>query len=91
LKDGNAPAQVTVYPRADNRVRLADFKVALGAVGLKKGMSVEIYRNPGGWTPLRWDTPLLVLHAGQAIVVKLHGVNNLVGWREHAPHVIDGL
>lgn len=86
IQDFINAVETTIYPRADFRVRLSDFKVELGTRGLEQTMPVEVYHSvEQQWKKAKWNTPLPVETPGQALLVRFAGVMHLEGFDEFLP------
>lgn len=84
LEDDAEPAEQLVYPRADDgRLRLGDFKVSLGALGLEIFEEVELYlEDTQAWLPLSWSTGLFVGNSNRALFVRNATITHLVNFKQ---------
>ncbi|KAJ7602710.1 hypothetical protein DFH06DRAFT_1152660 [Mycena polygramma] len=69
LQKGSVPTRLTVYPRADWGLRLADNKVSLGAHSFEMGNTVQRFipvrrgnrtTGKGWWSTVKWDSAIPV-------------------------------
>lgn len=83
LEDGEEPVEFIAYPRIkDGRLRLGDFKVALGNLGLEMYDNIEIYIQDQDWLTLWWSTSLDVRQTDQFLFIRVATVSNLVRFEE---------
>lgn len=84
LEDGTEPAEHLVYPRTDDgRLRLSDFKVSLGALGLEIFEEIELYlEDTQVWLPLSWSTGLRVGEATRVLFVRNAAISHLVNFKQ---------
>ncbi|KAF8966730.1 hypothetical protein BDZ97DRAFT_1917255 [Flammula alnicola] len=65
-EDFKEPLNATIFPRFDSRVRLSDFKIELGAIGVEQIEQVEVFHfGDKEWKIAKWTTPHLVDSHGQ--------------------------
>ncbi|KAJ7606276.1 hypothetical protein DFH06DRAFT_1348164 [Mycena polygramma] len=92
---GSVPTRLTVYPRADWGLRLADNKVSLGAHSFEMGNTVQRFipvrrgnrtTGKGWWSTVKWDSAIPV-RRGCTILLRYRGVSDLIDWEEHLSHL----
>lgn len=89
-QDGEPPKRLTIYPRCDSGVRLADNKVALGAHCVEIGNTVQRFimlsrqggRPVGFWSTIRWGSAIPVRREGHILLLRYKGVFKLADWEE---------
>lgn len=84
LEDGAEPAEHLVYPRTDDgRLRLSDFKVSLGTLGLEIFDEIELYlEDTQVWLPLSWSTGLCVGDTTRVLFVRNATITRLVNFKQ---------
>ncbi|KAJ7753090.1 hypothetical protein DFH07DRAFT_774226 [Mycena maculata] len=91
-QDGRMPEKLTVYPRADSHIRLADNKVLLGAHNIEMGNTIQRFiagRRPGlgYWSSIRWRDSIPVRGRDHTVLLRYKGVSELTDWAEHQASV----
>ncbi|KAJ7035892.1 hypothetical protein C8F04DRAFT_1181921 [Mycena alexandri] len=89
-EDGAPPKNLTIYPRSDKNVRLADNKVALGVHCVEMGNTVQRFiptvrqggRLQGWWSTVRWGSAIPVRSEGHILFLRYKGVFELADWEE---------
>jgi hypothetical protein len=82
--------ETIVYPREDARVRLSDFKVLLGSIGLEQTQSIEIFHfGRACWLPAAWNTPHLVPARGHVLLLRYVGVTNIDKFDQSLPWLFE--
>ncbi|KAJ7757926.1 hypothetical protein B0H16DRAFT_1457497 [Mycena metata] len=89
-EDGKPPKRLTIYPRCDSGVRLADNKVVLGAHCVEIGNTVQRFimlsrqggRPVGFWSTIRWGSAIPVRREGHILLLRYKGVFKLADWEE---------
>lgn len=83
LEDGEEPVEFIAYPRIkDGRLRLGDFKVALGNLGLEVYNDIEIYIQDQDWLTLWWSTSLEVNGTDRFFFIRDATVGTLLRFEE---------
>lgn len=83
LEDGEEPVEFIAYPRIkDGRLRLGDFKVALGNLGLEAYNNIEIYLQDQDWLMLWWSTPLDISETDRFFFIRDATVSGLLRFKE---------
>ncbi|KAJ7751345.1 hypothetical protein B0H16DRAFT_1840544 [Mycena metata] len=103
ILDGKPPKRLTIYPRCDSGVRLADNKVVLGAHCVEIENTVQRFimlsrqggRPVGFWSTIRWGSaiPLLDLNGhdvGLAWDLHHHSLNSLLPAKAKPAAIIEG-
>ncbi|KAJ7728741.1 hypothetical protein B0H16DRAFT_1470334 [Mycena metata] len=94
-EDGKPPKRLTIYPRCDSSVRLADNKVVLGAHCVEMGNTVQRFimisrqggRPVGFWSTIRWESAIPVRREGHVLLLRYKGVFKLADWEEIINHI----
>ncbi|KAK6980700.1 hypothetical protein R3P38DRAFT_3235306 [Favolaschia claudopus] len=89
-QNGTLGKALTIYPRADSNIRLADNKILLGAHTIEKGNRVQrfipVRRNgrmtgKGWWSRVKWDSAIPVRSDGSSrILLRYNGVDRMPDW-----------
>ncbi|KAJ8087602.1 hypothetical protein PM082_006435 [Marasmius tenuissimus] len=73
VEDGMSPRKVALTPDHHGRIRLSDFKVEMGQIGLEVGDRCEQYLPRWSqWVPVLWDTRLAADSANRIVLRKLN-------------------
>ncbi|PPQ98098.1 hypothetical protein CVT26_003268 [Gymnopilus dilepis] len=89
-KDNGPCIHCTVYPNIDGRVRLSEFKMALGTRGIEQGNSIEVYHfGKECWLPALWDTPLPIPSRDHVLLIRYAGVRQIKNFELYLPWVSD--
>ena len=75
MQDGNAQVDLVVMSGDDGHVRLNDYKVVLGELGLEQMNALEVFNTEKmKWVRMKWNFPLPLGTVGQLIFVKYETV-----------------
>lgn len=84
-----------MYPRNDMHVRMEDHKLLLGSAEhqIEKGNTLQRFiptrqRGKGKWITIRWDSPIRVRNAGDAILLRYLGISDMEHWVIHLACVL---
>ncbi|KAF9471252.1 hypothetical protein BDN70DRAFT_939082 [Pholiota conissans] len=88
IADHQTYKETTIYPREDGNVRLTDFRLSLGKVGIEQGNRIEVYNfTQHMWIPALWKTPFLVPYRGYSLLMRYADVSYPQDFDEILPHV----
>jgi hypothetical protein len=89
-KNNEPPVEVSLVVGSDGYLRLSDYKLKLGELGVEQGNTLEIYHAAAGiWDLNLWDTPIHTDGKHQKCLVRYKGVMQMPFVTEHLPVMKD--